>query len=74
MARIITGLPAHDAALVAAEQTRQVALAGMPTQAAARTADIAYARAALASCKANNGGIGATFWQEMLMELGTGGT
>jgi hypothetical protein len=70
MAKIVTGNPPHDAALLRAEHDHQVALAGMPSQATAKTADLAYARACLASCKANNGGFGATLFLGMLKELG----
>jgi hypothetical protein len=71
---IKSGNAAHDAALLAAEATRTAALqASGLTQAQAKAADIAYARAALASCAANNSGVGVAFFQEMLVELGTGG-
>jgi len=70
MSRIITGNKVHDDALLAAEHTRQIASAGNPSQATLRAADLAYARACLASCKANNGGAGAQLFQTMLRELG----
>jgi hypothetical protein len=53
-----SGVAAHDAACLAAEVTRQSALGGSPTQAQVNSAEIAYHRAVIASCKAFNGGNG----------------
>ena len=59
MGGIVTGVnSAHAAACRLAEMTRQAAVAGSPTQAAVNAAEIAYHRAVIASCKANNGGNG----------------
>lgn len=66
-----TGNLAHDNAMLVAENTRQVAQAGAVTAAAAKAADIAFARAGVASCKAN--GINPTQFITQLQELGTGG-
>lgn len=60
----------HDKTVAVAESTRQAAVAGA-TQAAARTADIAFYRAALASAKANT--IATSQFVTALTELGTGG-
>jgi hypothetical protein len=73
MSVIRTGSKVHDDALLAAEQTRQQSVGGSPTAAQVKAADIAYARAALASCKANNNGSGVEQFSTMLRELGTGG-
>jgi hypothetical protein len=66
-----TGNKTHDASVLTAEVTRQVALKTASTQAAARTADIAYFRSVLASAKAN--GIQPGQFITALQELGTGG-
>jgi hypothetical protein len=67
-----TGNKNHDDALVAAEQARQVANVGA-TAAQTKANDIAYGRAAKASCVSNNGGSGVEQFTVMLRELGTGG-
>jgi hypothetical protein len=61
----------HEAAMAAAEGVRQVALAAATVQTTARNADIAFARAGVASCKLN--GINPTQFITQLQELGTGG-
>ena len=62
----------HRAALLAAENTRNASYAAAAgNQASIKAADIAYARAALASAKANNCGV--SQWQDMLRELGVTG-
>ena len=48
-----TGNATHDAAVLKAEGVRQVAVAAATTQAAARSADIAFYQTAIASAKAN---------------------
>ena len=58
----------HDGTLYAAELARQNAVAAATTQAALRTADINYHRAALASCLAQ--GIGPGVNMQALKELG----
>ncbi len=49
----VTGIAAHDAALLAGEQTRQISMKTATTQAAADAAHITFYRAALASARAN---------------------
>jgi hypothetical protein len=62
----------HRANLLAAEQTRSIAYAAAGgSQSAIKAADIAFARAALSSAKAN--GCGMSQWQDMLRELGVTG-
>jgi hypothetical protein len=58
----------HNANCLAAEVTRQSALAGNPTQAQVNTAEISYHRTVLASAKANNCGVEASL--SALMTLG----
>jgi hypothetical protein len=58
----------HNANLFLAELTKQTALAGTPTAAAAKTADLAFQRAVLAS--ANAAGVQPGFALEALKELG----
>jgi hypothetical protein len=74
---IKTGNQAHDAACLAAEVTRQNALVGLGTGAAAQVtsdnAEITYWRAVAASCKTNNGGVGIEGPIGALKDLGTGG-
>jgi hypothetical protein len=73
-----SGNLAHDAACAAAESLRQSATASVAMSAAGQVilnnAEIAWARAVIASCKANNNGIGAEPFQTLLRTLGTGGT
>jgi hypothetical protein len=70
-------LTAHDLACQKAESTRQSSVAGAASSAAGQVvmnnAEIAYARAVVASCIANNGGAGAEAFQSLLRALGTGG-
>jgi hypothetical protein len=72
-----TGNRVHDDTCIAAESTRQVAVAGAAMspsgQAAVRQADINFYRSVLASCRANNNGSGAEQAISALKELGTGG-
>jgi len=53
-----TGVAAHDQACILAEGIRQAAVAGVTMnaagQVAANNAEIAFCRAVIASCKANN--------------------
>jgi hypothetical protein len=65
----ITGFSAHDVTMIAAEGQRQSAAAA--TMSAARTADIVFHRAGLASALAN--GIAPGPWMNALRELGTNG-
>ena len=66
-----TGNATHDSNMIVAEGARQVAQAPGMTPAAVKAADIAWARAGLASAKAN--GIQPGQFITMLQELGTGG-
>jgi hypothetical protein len=68
-----SGVAAHDTACLAAEQARQFAVSGSPTQAAVNAAEIVYHRAVIASCKANNGGNGLEASLTALMTLGVNG-
>jgi hypothetical protein len=62
----------HRQNLIAAENTRVAAYAAAAgSQSAIKSADIAYARSALASAKANSCGV--EQWQTMLKELGVTG-
>jgi hypothetical protein len=70
MSVVKTGVKAHDDALLAAEGARQVSVTPTSTAAQVRAADIAYARACLASCLTNNNGSGAAQFQHMLKENG----
>jgi hypothetical protein len=69
-----TGNSVHDAAMAAATSTWQAAVVLGATAATVRAADIAYARAAKASCVANNSSSGVEQYVTMLKELGTGGS
>jgi hypothetical protein len=72
MAIVFSENAQHRANLIAAENTRNAAYAAAGgSQSAIKTADIVYARAALASAKANNCGV--SQWQDMLRELGVTG-
>jgi hypothetical protein len=73
MSIIKTGVVAHDNAIALAEATRQVAVAAAASQAAVRTAEIVFYRAALASAKTNNNSSGVEQFSTALRELGTGG-
>lgn len=72
-----SGNVAHDAATVAAESVRQAAVAGAAQSAAGQVvvnaAEIAWARACVASCVANNQGFGKEPYIALLRALGTGG-
>jgi hypothetical protein len=62
----------HRQNLLNAENTRTAAyVAAAGNQASIKAADIAYARSALSSAKANNCGV--SQWQDMLRELGVTG-
>jgi hypothetical protein len=69
-----TGVTSHDAALLSAEVTRQSAVHGVASSAAGQVvqnnAEIAYARACIVSCNANNGGVGVAPYIAMLRSLG----
>lgn len=73
-----SGNYAHDLACTAAEASRQAAVATVTMnpagQVASNNAEITYARAVIASCKANNNGIGTEPYQTLLRALGTGGS
>jgi hypothetical protein len=73
-----SGKTTHDAAVIAAEGTRQAALAAAAQspagQAAINAAEIVCARAMLASADANNGGLGKEPYITLLKSLGTGGS
>jgi hypothetical protein len=72
MSVVYSDNPTHRANLLAAENTRNAAYAAASgNQASIKAADIAYARSALSSAKANNCGI--SQWQDMLRELGVTG-
>jgi hypothetical protein len=69
-----SGNVAHDAACNAAESVRQGAVAAAAQspsgQAAVNAAEITWARACMASCKANNGGQGQEAYISVLKSLG----
>ena len=67
---IKTGVKAHDDALLLAERARQATIVPGASMATAKSADIAFARAALSSCLTNNSGAGAAHFTSMLKELG----
>jgi hypothetical protein len=68
----------HDAACAIAESVRQNAVATAASSAAGQVtvnnAEIAYARAVIASCTANNNSAGKEAFQTLLRSLGTGGS
>lgn len=68
----------HDTTCNVAESTRQVTVASAAQspagQAAVNAAEITWARACVASCKANNNNVGSEPFQTLLRALGTGGT
>lgn len=70
--------PTHDRTCNVAESTRQAAVAGVAQspagQAALNAAEITWARACLASCRANNNSQGAECYIQLLRALGTGGS
>src|SRR5262249_2339999 len=76
--KIQTGNIPHDQACAIAEGVRQAALIGVTQNAAGQVtsnnAEIAYARAVVASCVTNNGGQGAEPFRSLLRALGTGGS
>ena len=65
-----SGNSTHDSAVVAAEGTRQNAMAGVSTQSAANTATIAFYRSLYASALANGLDVGPFIFA--LKTLGTG--
>jgi hypothetical protein len=75
---IKTGNQAHDSACNLAEAVRQAAVAAATQnpagQVASNNAEIVFARAVIASCRANNNGNGAESYQTVLRALGTGGS
>ena len=72
MAIVYSDNPTHRANLLAAENTRNASYAAAAgNQASIKAADIAYARSALVSAKANACGV--SQWQDMLRELGQTG-
>ena len=72
-----SGNVAHDTACLAATVAYQSAIVGLGMNAAAQVtlnnAEITWARACLASCRANNNGVGVEIYQSLLRALGTGG-
>jgi len=68
----------HDTACNVAESTRQVAAAAATQNAAGQVtvnnAEIAWARACVASCIANNNSVGQGAFRDLLRSLGTGGS
>jgi hypothetical protein len=68
---------AHDNACNSAEAVRQVAVAAAAQSPAGQVtinnAEIVWARAAVASCIANNNGAGQGAFRDLLRALGTGG-
>jgi len=65
---IKTGVPAHDTALLAAEQAHQAAIVGA-TAAQVRAADLVFLRACKASCIANNNSSGVEQFNTAIKEL-----
>jgi hypothetical protein len=65
---------AHDAALLQAEVVRQSAIVGVASspsgQAVMSAAELAWARSCIASCRANNSGIGQEPYIQVLKSLG----
>ena len=76
--KVTTGVIAHDNACYIAESKRQSAVFGVASSAAGQVvvnnAEIAWARACIASCIANNNSVGAEPFQSLLRALGTGGS
>lgn len=76
--KVQSGNYAHDVACALAEGVRQASAAGATSNAAGQvtinTAEIAWARSIIASCKANNNNVGMEPFQTLLRALGTGGT
>jgi hypothetical protein len=72
-----SGKSAHDTACNVAESTRQAVQATAAQspagQVALNNAEIAWARACIASCKANNNSRGMEVYINVLRALGTGG-
>jgi hypothetical protein len=68
----------HDTACNVAEATRQAAVAAAAQspagQVTVNNAEIVWARAAVASCIANNNGAGQSAFRDLLRALGTGGS
>jgi hypothetical protein len=65
-----TGNKSHDDAIAAAEVQRQNAAPVGSSQATYKAADLAYARAAFASCRQNNSYSSSEQFSVMLKELG----
>jgi hypothetical protein len=65
---------AHDAALLQAEVVRQNAIIGIASspagQVAMNAAELQWARSCIASCRANNSGIGQEPYIQVLKSLG----
>ena len=72
-----TGVAACDQACILAEGIRQAAVAGVTIKAAgqvvANNAEIAFCRAFIAFCKANNNSQGMKAYIKVLKALATGG-
>jgi len=66
---IRTGVPAHDAALLAAEATKQQTITPSSTAAQIKTAEATYYRACIASCRVNNNSSGIEQFSTALKEL-----
>jgi hypothetical protein len=75
--KVQSGNLAHDTACSIAESIRQSAVASVAQspagQKASDAAEIVWARACLASCRANLGGQGQEAFISLLRALGTGG-
>jgi|GraSoiStandDraft_39_1057311.scaffolds.fasta_scaffold2077527_1 hypothetical protein len=71
MPSIKTGIVAHDSACAIAESIRQTAASGA-SQAAIKTAEIAFYRSIISSCRANN--LPFSNFSAALRDLGTDGT
>ena len=69
MSAIRTGVPAHDAALQAAEATKQQTITSNSTAAQVKTAEATYYRACIASCRTNNNSAGIEQFTTALREL-----
>jgi hypothetical protein len=72
-----SAVSAHDIACNVAESTRQTVQATAAQSPAGQVtlnaAEIAWARACIASCNTNNAGVGKEPYQTLLRALGTGG-
>ena len=76
--KVTSGKFTHDQACSVAEGVRQSSVSGAASSAAGQVvvnnAEIAWARAIIASCIANNNAVGAEPFQNLLRSLGTGGS